>query len=119
MQKTKKNLVNERFNRTITEKIFKYYSANNTRKFLDVLDLLVDQYNSRIHSAIKMTPKEVSRKQNENKVWRNLYSQFDGQILISTFSIGDSVRIPKKGKYLIKDTLKDGRKRFSQFVIFN
>ena len=26
------------FNRTIKEKIFKYFSANNTRKFVDVLD---------------------------------------------------------------------------------
>ena len=30
-----------RFNRTIKEKMFTYFSANNTRKFRDVLDLLV------------------------------------------------------------------------------
>ena len=38
-----KSCVIERFNRTIKEKMFKYFSANNTRKFVDVLDLLVDQ----------------------------------------------------------------------------
>ena len=64
----------ERFNRTIREKMFKYFSANKTRKFVDVLDLLVDQYNNTIHSSSKMTPKEASRKENENKVWRNLYA---------------------------------------------
>ena len=48
--------------------MFKYFSANNTRKFVDVLDLLVDQYNNTIHSSIKMTPKEASHKENENKV---------------------------------------------------
>ena len=53
--------------------MFKYFSANNTRKFVDVLDLLVDQYNNTIHLSIKMTPKEASRKENENKMWRNLY----------------------------------------------
>ena len=47
----------ERFNRTIKEKMFKYLSANNTRKYVDVLDLLVNQYNNSIHSSIKMTPK--------------------------------------------------------------
>ena len=57
----------ERFNRTNKEKIFKYFSANNTRKFVDVLDLLVDQYNNTIHSSIKMTQKEASRKENEIK----------------------------------------------------
>ena len=66
-----KSFVIERFNRTIKEKMFKYFSANNTRKYVDVLDLLVHQYNNTICSSIKMTPKEASRKENENKVWRN------------------------------------------------
>ena len=61
----------ERFNRTIEENMFKYFFANNTRKFVGVLDLLVDQYNNEIQSSIKMNPKEASRKENENKVWRN------------------------------------------------
>ena len=52
--------------------MFKYFSANNTRKYVDVLDLLVDQYNNTIHLSIKMSPNEASRKENENKVWRNL-----------------------------------------------
>ena len=71
-------------------------SANNTRIFVDVLDLLVDQYNNTIHSSIKVTPKEASRKENENKVWRNLYPEFGGKTLSPKFSIGDHVRITKK-----------------------
>ena len=59
-----KSCVIERFNRTIKAKMFKQFSANNTRKFVDVLDLLVDQFNN----AINMTLKEASRKENENKV---------------------------------------------------
>ena len=53
--------------------MFKYFSANNTRKYVDVLDLLVNQYNNSIHSSIKMTPNEASCRENENKAWRNLY----------------------------------------------
>ena len=34
-----KSCMIERFNRTIKEKMLKYFSANNTRKFVDVLDL--------------------------------------------------------------------------------
>ena len=86
-----KSCVIGRFNRTIMEKLFKYFSANNTRKFLDVLDLLVDQYNNAIHSSIKMTPKGASREENENKVWRNLYLEFSGKTLTPKFSIGDNV----------------------------
>ena len=78
--------------------MFKYISANNTRKFVDVLELLVDQYNDSIQSSIKMTPKEASRKENENKLWRNLYPALGGKTMTPKFSIGYSVRITKKKK---------------------
>ena len=61
-------------------------------------DLLVDQYNNTIPSLIKMTPKEASCKENENKVWRNLYPEFGGKTLTPNFQIGDNVRITKKKK---------------------
>ena len=44
--------------------MFQYFSANNTRKYVDVLDYLVDQYNNTIHSSMKMTTNEASRKEN-------------------------------------------------------
>ena len=99
--------------------MFKCLPANYTRKFVDVLDLLVDQYNNTIRSSIKMTPKEASRKENKNKVWRNLYPEFGGKNLVQKFSIGDHVRITKKRKHLIKVTLKDERKTFSIYQKFN
>ena len=91
----------ERFNRTIKEKLFKYFSGNNTRKFVDVLHVLVDQYNNTIHSSIKMTSKAASRKENENKGWRNLYPEFGCKTLIPKFSIGDHVRITKNFRLVI------------------
>ena len=80
----------------LKKEIFKYFSANNTRKYIDVLDLLVGQYNNTIHSSIKITPVEASREINENQVWRNLYPEFGGKTLIPKFSIADNVRITKK-----------------------
>ena len=109
----------ERFNRTIKEKTFKYFSANNTRKYVDVLDLLVDQYNNKIHSSITMTSNEASRKENETNVWRNLYPEFGGNTLASKFSIGDNVRITKKKICLIRDTINGGWKRILKFQKFN
>ena len=55
IENEEKSCVIERFNRTVKEKMFKYFSANNTRKFVDVLDLLIDQYKNAIHSSIKMS----------------------------------------------------------------
>ena len=71
-------------------------------KFVDVLDLLVDQYNNTIHSWIKMSSKEASRKENENKVWRNLYPEVGGKTLTPKFSIGEHARIKKKKKIFDK-----------------
>ena len=67
-----------------------------------------------------MSPKEASRKENENKVWRNLYPEFDGKIMTPKFSIGDNVRITKNKNLFDKGfTLKGGRKRFLKFLRFN
>ena len=41
-----KSSVAERWNRTMKEKMFKYFTANNTNKYIDVLDDFVDKYNN-------------------------------------------------------------------------
>ena len=66
-----KSTISERYNRTMKEKMFKYFTANSTRKYIDILDELVHQYNNTIHSSIGMTPKQASEKKNEVKVWTN------------------------------------------------
>ena len=63
----------ERFNRTIKNNILKYFTANSTTKYIDVLDTLVDQYNNTVHSLIKMS---CGSKKNKNNVFRNLYTDF-------------------------------------------
>jgi len=47
------------------EKMFKYFTANNTNKYIDVLDDFVERYSNTRHSSIKMTPVEASKKENE------------------------------------------------------
>ena len=49
-----KYCVIERFSRTIKDNILKYFSANSTRKYNDILETLVDQYNNTVHSSIKI-----------------------------------------------------------------
>ena len=67
--------------------MFKYFSASNTRKYVDVLDLLVEQYNNTIHSSIKMTPIKACREEDENRTWRNLYPEFGGKTLTPKFRL--------------------------------
>ena len=49
-----------------------------------------------------MTPNKASPKENENKVWRNLYPEWGGNTLSPKFSIGDNVRITTKKKIFDK-----------------
>jgi len=79
------------------EKMFKYFTANSTRKYGDILVELVDQYNNTVHSSIGVTPKEASEKKNEAKLWRNLYGNYASQKrTIPKFKVNDKGRITRK-----------------------
>ena len=94
-----KSSVVERWIRTMKEKMWKYFTDNNTNVYIDILPDLVEDYNNTKHSSIKMTPVEASRKKNELTVWRNLYpDRLDPVKVNPKFSIGDKVRITKKKK---------------------
>ena len=66
-----KSSVVERWLRTTKRKMFKYFSTNATRKYIDVTDKMVEKYNNTKHSSIKMTPVRASLKKNEAAVWMN------------------------------------------------
>jgi len=79
------------------ERMFKYFTANNTRRYIDILDQLVQNYNNTIHSSIKMTPVQASEKRNENKVYMKLYpDDINKRNIKHKFKVGDKVRITKK-----------------------
>jgi len=91
-----KSCVVERWNRTMKEKMFKYFTANNTRRYVDVLDEMVKKYNNTRHSSIKMAPVEASKKQNEKLVWANSHGSEPATKLTFKFAVGERVRITKK-----------------------
>ena len=98
-----KSSIAERWIRTMKEKMFKYFTDNNTNKYIDVLPDLVEDYNNTVHSSTKFTPIEASKKENEFKVWRNLYpDRYKTSRLNPKFSKGDKVRITKKKGVLEK-----------------
>ena len=62
-----KSSVVERFNRTFKNMMYKKFTENNNTIFYNILDELVNNYNNKYHSTIKMTPIEGSKKINEKK----------------------------------------------------
>ncbi|UYV67413.1 hypothetical protein LAZ67_5000502 [Cordylochernes scorpioides] len=90
----------ERFNGTLRGRMEKYFKANKTKKWFNVLGLLIKNYNSSYHRSIKMTPIEASKKENESKVYRNLFGKTVLKIYEQKFKVGDKVRIyAYKGKF--------------------
>jgi len=102
-QNEEKSCVVERWNRTMKERMFKYFTANNTQKYIDILPTLVDHYNNALHSSIKMTPKEASKKENENRVFYNLYGIRMQNENKAKFKVDDRVRITRR-----KETFEKG-----------
>ena len=94
-----KSSVVERWIRTMKEKMWKYFTDNNTNVYINILPNLVRDYNNSKHSSIKMSPVEASKKKNELTVWRNLYpDRLKIHDINPKFSVGDKVRISKKKK---------------------
>ena len=87
----------EWFNRTLKTRMWRYFTANNTRRYLDVLQDLVRSYNHSYHSSIKMKPMEVTS-ENALQVFRNLYGVGSDRRCKGSrirFKKGDLVRLSK------------------------
>ena len=90
-----KSSVVERWNRTIKNKMWKMFTANNNTVYYDKLDNLVNEYNSTKHSSTKMSPTEASKKKNQGTVYFNLYGNLKPLATKPKYKIGDKVRISK------------------------
>ena len=90
-----KSRVVERWNRTIKNCIFKLFIASNSAVYIHKLNLLLEKYNQSKHKSIKMTPEQASKKENEDRVYLNLYGEDMPQTSKPKFKVGDKVRISK------------------------
>ena len=106
----------ERFNRTLKSKMWKYFTAKNTSKYIDVLPSLVKAYNNTYHRSIRMPPSAVSIN-NQKQVREHLYGAKKPTRIRFKFKVGTKVRISKN-----KMTFEKGyRPNWTEevFVIFD
>ena len=87
----------ERWNRTIKTQLWRYFSANGTQKYIDILQPLIDKYNATKHRSIGMTPLEARKPSNHPQVFKNLYFKKEQVRRIKPrYAVGDKVRITVK-----------------------
>ena len=80
----------ERFNRTIRNLLKKPVFEKGRADWLFELPSVIKQYNNTIHSSIKMTPNQASKKSNEKIVYNNLKD--NREVGKPKFKLGDLVR---------------------------
>ena len=90
---TKASIV-ERLIRTLKTRMWRYFTAKKTMRYIDMLPDLVYSYNHSVHRSIKTKPVDVTV-DNEKKVWYTLYDDDNVKSVKYKFKIGDQVRISK------------------------
>ena len=82
----------ERFIRTLKSRIERFFTENNTVKWIEVLPKISEALNNSYQRSIGMTPNEVNF-ENRSEVFNRLYGAM-GPPTLCKFKIGDHVRIP-------------------------
>ena len=62
----------ERFNRTVKDLIKKIVFEQSDAKWIDILHTITKQYNNRVNTSKKLSPKDASLKRNNDYVYKNL-----------------------------------------------
>ena len=62
----------ERFNRTIRDLLKRPVFEKGDGNWIDVIPTITKQYNNRIHTSTKLSPKDASLEKNEGLVYKNL-----------------------------------------------
>lgn len=97
--------VAERFNRTIKNLLNKWMTVNNSVRWTDALNDILENYNNTYHSSIKMKPSEVTlEKEKELMTDKFMHNQMGKErIRNSDIQVGDKVRLPVKKKLFEKE----------------
>ena len=77
-----KSVADERFIRTLKNKIYKYMTSISKTVYIDKLDDIVDKYNNTYHSTIKMKPIDV-----KDNTYINTDKEVNDKILNLKFAI--------------------------------
>ena len=83
-----KSVIAVRFIRTLKTKIYKYMTSISKNVYIDKLDDIINEYNNKYHTTIKMKPVDVKD---------NTYIDFKKEVNDKDpkFKVGDHVRISK------------------------
>jgi uncharacterized membrane protein YfhO len=95
-----KSVYAERLNRTLKQIMWKKFTTQGNQKWVKILNSVLEYYNNKIHSSIKMSPNEASKYPEKIKEIIN-DNNYENEINMTKrqnkpkFKVGDRVRIYK------------------------
>jgi hypothetical protein len=99
--------VAERMIRTIKERLYRYFSENNTENWVDAIADIVHAINHNVCRVTGMRPIDI-REDNADALWQNLYGKeynFEGPRASTKFKPNDKVRLALEKTVFRKGTL--------------
>jgi len=97
-----KAAVVERFNRTLKTGLWVYFTAHQTKRYVDILQDVVYSYNHRKHRSIGMCPDDVEGEAAAMKAWRNLFYKDTCKQHVPRIPLDDGQRVRyarRKGEF--------------------
>ena len=108
----------ERFNHTIRDLLKRPVFEKGDGNWTDVIPIITKQYNNRLHSSTKLSPKDASLKKNEGFVYKNLLDKRKKKK--PKFQINDLVRTADLKRIFSKgDTTNWSYRLYKITEIFN
>ena len=88
----KKNSMVERLNRTLKERLERFFSETGRKRWIDALPDFISNINNSINRTIGMRPVDVTL-ENADKIWKKIYPNANKTPKCDKILVGDRVRI--------------------------
>lgn len=89
---SKKNSMVERLNRTLKERLERFFSETGRKRWIDALPDFISNINHSINRSIGIRPVDVTL-ENAPKIWKKLYPKANSKPKCDKILVGDRVRI--------------------------
>ena len=96
--------INDRFHRTIKEKLTKYFSSSDKVNWVDVIDKIIYNYNHTVNRGVGIEPYKINNElEHEIILWKKSMTEILNE-KENIFNVGDKVRILNK-KVMFEDKM--------------
>ena len=103
---SKKNAMVERLNRTLKERLERFFTESNRMRWVDVLGDFISNINHSVNRTIGVRPVDVTL-DNAEKIWKKLYPKANEFPKCDKILKGDRVRIPLEKNLFAKGYQKN------------